>query len=630
MPLKTTLFFILTFTFFTLRAQDFTQVSESWQAILDKKEGSVEIVWSTLEPFIYKDEAGNLKGIEADFLRDFFSFLEKKYKVRIKIRWRQVNQFSEIEPLIKNRTGCYFGVAAFSITEDRKRNVDFMPPYMPDISVLISNANVPIFLNQHEFARYSGNLKSFTAKGSTYEIDLKTLKKTINADFPINYVAANSDLVDVIHNTPNSIAYIDFPIYLKYYEKGYHIKRQFIFKNIRQGYAFILPKKNDWQEPIEAYYRSHFNIVQSKIISRYIGTDNMALLWDLSGGQEISTLRKEKDIQDQKSLEQMLEAEKQKNILTVSIITSLAVFFLLLIVFGILYYRYKIRDKANKVLTLKNEEINQQKAEIEAQRDYIEQKNREISEALAQIQRQKEQLEELNNSKDRFFSIIAHDLRSPINSLLGFTNLLSNYADAMTTEEVKKISNDLNKSLQNVLQLIEDLLTWARSQMNKVEFNPEEISINQIIKEDLELSAILFHKKEIHLEMDIQPDLMAFADPDHFKFVLRNLLTNALKFTKRNGKVSIKAFQDGKFIRVSVKDNGVGMSKEFKEKLFKMDNVKSTTGTDNEKGTGLGLLLCREFIRKNGGDIWVESEEGKGSCFEFYLPASIEKINVLQ
>jgi signal transduction histidine kinase len=392
----------------------------------------------------------------------------------------------------------------------------------------------------------------------------------------------------------------------------------------------MLPKKNDWQEPIEAYYRSHFNIVQSKIISRYIGTDNMALLWDLSGGQEISTLRKEKDIQDQKSLEQMLEAEKQKNILTVSIITSLAVFFLLLIVFGILYYRYKIRDKANKVLTLKNEEINQQKAEIEAQRDYIEQKNREISEALAQIQRQKEQLEELNNSKDRFFSIIAHDLRSPINSLLGFTNLLSNYADAMTTEEVKKISNDLNKSLQNVLQLIEDLLTWARSQMNKVEFNPEEISINQIIKEDLELSAILFHKKEIHLEMDIQPDLMAFADPDHFKFVLRNLLTNALKFTKRNGEVSIKAFQDGKFIRVSVKDNGVGMSKEFKEKLFKMDNVKSTTGTDNEKGTGLGLLLCKEFIRKNGGDIWVESEEGKGSCFEFYLPASIEKINVLQ
>jgi signal transduction histidine kinase len=123
---------------------------------------------------------------------------------------------------------------------------------------------------------------------------------------------------------------------------------------------------------------------------------------------------------------------------------------------------------------------------------------------------------------------------------------------------------------------------------------------------------------------------MAFADPDHFKFVLRNLLTNALKFTKRNGEVSIKAFQDGKFIRVSVKDNGVGMSKEFKEKLFKMDNVKSTTGTDNEKGTGLGLLLCKEFIRKNGGDIWVESEEGKGSCFEFYLPASIEKINVLQ
>jgi signal transduction histidine kinase len=290
------------------------------------------------------------------------------------------------------------------------------------------------------------------------------------------------------------------------------------------------------------------------------------------------------------------------------------------VVVGIVFWiRYRNNTQTNKLLKLKNEEINQQKAEIEAQRDYIEQKNKELSEAFTQIQKQKEQLEELNFTKDKFFSIIAHDLRSPINSLLGFTNLLSNYADAMTTDEVKKISNDLNKSLQNVLQLIEDLLTWARSQMNKVDFKPDKVAVNQVLQEELDLALILFQKKEIDLEAQLQDNLYAFADSDHVKFVFRNLLTNALKFTNRNGKVIAKAYENEKKIYIQVIDNGVGIPQAIQEKMFQLDAIKSTKGTDNEKGTGLGLVLCKEFVRKNGGDIWVESKEGEGSCFTFSL-----------
>ncbi|MCU0436877.1 MAG: ATP-binding protein [Raineya sp.] len=613
-------FFIITFLFVSnISAQNY-KVSESWSEILAKKEGDVEIVWTGLEPFIYQDKNGILKGIEVDLLREFFTFLEKKYKIKIRVRWREVSSFSEVEPLIRSKTGSYFGTSAISITEDRKRAVAFTPPYMPDISVLISHANVPIFVSKEEFIYHRTPLIGFTARGSTYDIDLKALKIDTKNNFSIKYIDNSENLVEIVHSTPNSIAYMDFPIYLKYYEKGYRIKRQFIFKTIRDGYAFILPKHHDWQEPINTFFKSsYFKTVKNDIIRKHIGPENLALLWDLSGGDELKIFKKEYGLQDKNTIKQIVEEEKRKNLFTISIITSIAIFLFLLIIFGVLYYRYKIRDKANKVLTLKNEEINQQKAEIEAQRDYIEQKNKEISDALTQIQKQKEQLEEVNQSKDRFFSIIAHDLRSPINSLLGFTNLLSNYADAMTTDEVKKISNDLNKSLQNVLQLIEDLLTWARSQMNKVDFKPENVSINQIIREDLELSNILFQKKEIFLKTEVEPDLYAFADADHVKFVLRNLITNALKFTNRNGEVCIKAFNKGKFIQIDVKDNGVGMPPEFKEKLFKMDTVKSTTGTDNEKGTGLGLLLCKEFIKKNGGDIWVDSKENEGSCFSFTL-----------
>jgi signal transduction histidine kinase len=491
---------------------------------------------------------------------------------------------------------------------------------MPDISVLISHTQVPIFTTHEDFVKQSYTYTAFTARNSTYEKDLQTLKNEYKAKFKIVYVQENEDLVEMVHTNPNSIAYVDLPIYLKYLEKGYQIKRQFIFKKVREGYAIILPKNHDWHEPVKEFFGGHhFQAYRQEVVKNYLGAKNMGILWDLSGGQETSILGAEKIAEDKKRLEEALELEKQKNLFANTIISVVVVVSVGIIAVGIFLYRYRIRSRANKILTIKNEEIRQQKAEIEAQRDYIEEKNKEISQALEQIQKQNEQLEELNFTKDKFFSIIAHDLRSPINSLLGFTNLLSNYADSMTTEEVKKISNDLNKSLHNVLQLIEDLLTWARSQMNKVDFKPDKLALNQVLQEELDLALILFQKKEIDLEAQLQADLQAFADADHIKFIFRNLLTNALKFTNRNGKVIAKAYENEKKIYIQVIDNGVGIPQAIQEKMFQLDAIKSTKGTDNEKGTGLGLVLCKEFVRKNGGDIWVESKEGKGSCFTFFL-----------
>lgn len=599
------------------------QVSGSWKEILEKKQGNVEVVWSGLDPFIYKEKIGNkdtIRGIEADILRSFFYFVEKKYSIKLRINWREVPFFADVLPTVAQSKGCYFGASAISITDARKKLIDFTPSYMPDISILISNSQVPIYTNREDLARDISKYVAFTSHNSTYEKDLKKLQQDFKVNFPIRYVAENEDLVDIVSKNSLAIAYVDLPIYLKYLEKGYPIKRQFLFKNVREGYAILLPKNHDWQEPVKEFFESYsFKTYRQEAVKKYLGVKNMEILWDLSGGQETSILGREKIIEDKKRVEEALELEKQKTLFAQTIIVTIVVAFALVVIGGIFLYRYRSRSKANQILTVKNEEIRQQKAEIEAQRDYIEQKNKEISEALGQIQKQKEQLEELNFTKDKFFSIIAHDLRSPINSLLGFTNLLSNYADAMTTEEVKKISEDLNKSLQNVLQLIEDLLTWARSQMNKVDFKPEQISVNDIIREDIELSNILFQKKEIALETEISPHLQAFADADHVKFVLRNLVTNALKFTNRNGKVSIKAFEQDKMIWIQVLDNGVGIPQEIQDKMFQLDAIKSTKGTDNEKGTGLGLVLCKEFVRKNGGDIWVKSQEGEGSCFTFSL-----------
>jgi signal transduction histidine kinase len=614
-------------------AQDTLKIpiaSSSWKEILTNKRGKVVILWTRLEPFIYKEIKGKdtlISGIEADLLKEFFKLISREYKVKIDLVWQEVPYFNQVLTLISQKKGCYVGAAAFSITEERKENVDFFLNYLPDISVMICNEAVPLYLDTNEFYKNAHKYVAYTAIGSTYEKDLLSLQKKIKELYPqtppfeIRYAQETENLIDLISNNSKAFGYVDLPIYLQYYQKKYNIKRQFLFKNIREGNAFMLPKNHDWHEPIKRITNSaQFTLAKNRVLKAYLGQKNLEVVYDIYGGRgEQNIMQKEKAIQDQLLLEKQLENEKQHRLWLTSVIVAITIIFAILVVLGIYYYRYYIRERDNQILRIKNEEIEQKKAEIEAQRDEIEEKNKKISEALWQIQEQKKQLEELNESKDKFFSIIAHDLRSPINSLLGFTSLLSNYADAMTKEEVKKISNDLNLSLKNVLQLIEDLLTWARSQMGRVEFNPKVMVLNEVIREELELSAILFEKKEISLKYEIQPLLMTYADPNHVKFVLRNLLTNALKFTSRKGNVWLRAYEQNNKIWVEVEDNGVGMPDSLKEKLFQIGGVKSSKGTDNEQGTGLGLLLCKEFIRKNNGEIWAESEEGKGSKFIFTL-----------
>ncbi len=618
-------------------AQDTLKIqaaSSSWKEISTQKRGKVVILWTRLEPFIYKEIKGKdtlISGIEADLLKEFFKLINKEYQVKIDLVWQEVSNFNEVLTTIsQKKEGCYIGAAAFSITSERRKNVDFFLNYLPDIAVMICNEAVPLYLDTNDFYKDAHKYIAYTAIGSTYEKDLLNLQSKIKKFYPetplfeIRYAQETENLIDLISNNSKAFGYIDLPIYLQYYQMKYRIKRQFLFKSIREGNALMLPKNHDWHEPIQKIISSaQFTVIKNKVLQKYLGQKNLEMVYDIYGGRgEQSIIQREKAIQDQLLLEKQLENEKQQRLWLTSIVIAISIIFVILIALGIYYYRYYIRERDNQILRIKNEEIEQKKAEIEAQRDEIEEKNKKISQALWQIQKQKKQLEELNESKDKFFSIIAHDLRSPINSLLGFTNLLSNYADAMTKEEVKKISNDLNLSLKNVLQLIEDLLTWARSQMGRVEFNPKVIVLNEIIREELELSAILFEKKEISLKYEIQPLLMIYADPNHVKFILRNLLTNALKFTNKKGNVWVRAYEQNNKIWVEVEDNGLGMPDSLKEKLFQIGSVKSSKGTDNEQGTGLGLLLCKEFVRKNNGEIWVESEEGKGSKFIFTLNKS--------
>jgi signal transduction histidine kinase/ligand-binding sensor domain-containing protein len=230
------------------------------------------------------------------------------------------------------------------------------------------------------------------------------------------------------------------------------------------------------------------------------------------------------------------------------------------------------------------------------------------------------ELHELNASKDKFFSIIAHDLKNPFNTIIGFSELLKEEIKSGDLLNLEKYAGLINASAVQTMRLLENLLEWANSQRGKILFKPIINDVSEIINEELFLLNDPAAKKNVELISSLPANLFVCADKNMFKTIIRNLLSNAIKFTPKNGKVEVGASINGKYTEISVSDTGIGMSKETLTKLFRIDGNLSTPGTENEKGTGLGLLLCKEFIEKHGGKIWVESEIGKGSTFRFILP----------
>ncbi len=244
----------------------------------------------------------------------------------------------------------------------------------------------------------------------------------------------------------------------------------------------------------------------------------------------------------------------------------------------------------------------------------------ELKEYETALKNSKEELSKLIIQKDKLFSIIAHDLRSPFTGLLGFASLLIDDFDNTSKSEKLLYITNINVSLKNLLSLIDNLLDWARLNLDKVNFDPKNIAINILIDSVFNSLSIVAKNKNILLKTESEKVYNIYADPDMIETVIRNLVSNAIKFTNENGTIQISKTDEGNELIICVEDNGIGLRREMIENLFKDDNQKTTYGTNDEKGTGLGLLICKEFVEMNCGKIWVESELGKGSKFYFTLP----------
>ncbi|MGD9994896.1 MAG: ATP-binding protein [Salinivirgaceae bacterium] len=245
-----------------------------------------------------------------------------------------------------------------------------------------------------------------------------------------------------------------------------------------------------------------------------------------------------------------------------------------------------------------------------------------LEEEKENIKTQKKQLEDVNATKDKFFTIIAHDLKNPFSTVISISDLLIQKQEKIAPEQAHEYIKQINKYSRGAFNLLENLLQWAKSQTGSLKISFKRANISEIVNEVVELLDVNASQNQIKVETSIGKHLHAYIDVDMVKTIFRNLLSNALKFTPKNGLVRIEAKEDGDMLQLKVWDNGKGIEPELLNQLFKID-MKQHLSQEDAPGTGLGLIICKEFVLKNGGEIWAESEVNKETTFYFTLPKAL-------
>ena len=369
-------------------------------------------------------------------------------------------------------------------------------------------------------------------------------------------------------------------------EIGKTLNKIDLLVKIYERLSNLYEKQNNYKESL-AYFKL-FKTEFDKLAGEKSSNKVMELEFEHQKAKEL----KEKEIQ--------LEKEKSQNNLFILISISFALLVLIL-VFIILY-----RQRASQVLENKNTEIEKQKAQLELKTEELNKKNLELN--------------EVNQTKDKFFSILAHDLKNPFAVLINYTSMLKDEYHILSDEDKIDMISKTNSVSNNSFQLLENLLTWARTQTGSITINNTIVDLKSTVLEVITLFNDIANHKKIELNISLEDNLAIVSDEDMLRTIFRNLISNAIKFSFSNSKIDIVLKKEGNTIVFKVKDYGTGMCEETKNGLFRIDVSVSKQGTNREKGTGLGLIMTNEFIQKINGRILVESELNNGSTFSVVLP----------
>ncbi len=267
--------------------------------------------------------------------------------------------------------------------------------------------------------------------------------------------------------------------------------------------------------------------------------------------------------------------------------------------------------------------LDRQKRELNLQNALLEKEIFERKKIEQSLRESEQKLQELNKTKDKFFSILAHDLRNPFNTIMGFSELLLTQKEFIPQDKADHFYKLINDASKSAFSLLSNLLEWSRSQTGNISFMPIPFNMAEIVSESIKLLEATAAKKTIKLISEFSERVDVYADMNMITTILRNLISNAIKFSFEESYITIGSEKQNGMVHIFVKDNGIGLKEEDVGKLFRIDTNKSTPGTQNETGTGLGLILCKEFVERNGGKIWVESIYKQGSKFIFSVPPKI-------
>jgi signal transduction histidine kinase len=570
------------------------QDDPSWADIKHKKKGIVTAYWHESRPFVYRDKRGQMQGIEYDILQGFPKFLKDKKGIDLRIIWKEGKSFSDTYSSIRDNQRATFGASAFSITEKRNKEVDFSPPYMSDISVLITSEQIPIMKNMEEFNAVIPKLTAVTIEETTYEQELMRLQKQGNLPFEIRYIPSSENIVETVAASDSSFGFIDLPVYMMLFKENpsIKIKRQNLLPIKREGYALLIHEDSDWAEAIQEYFSNPaFKSDLEKIISKYIDLDLYHFVEGLavhSDDDIVMLLTKEKEIQYKDLVgktAQVMEETRKRNFFIV--LMSVTLFFLILTA-----VQYRKR--------------NEQKEQIEEQRKSIEEKS-------VQLEHRNNHLLALDEEKNNLIKILAHDLRTPINQIQGLAQLVMLENQAMAAEQKKLVTQIVDTSLR-VNKMITQLLD-VDSLDNRVTILMDDVNVRALagkVVADFEKQAL---NKAIHLSFHpLCGNCHIKADSVFLIQILENLISNAIKFSPKGKRVQVMVQETNKIL-ITVKDEGPGMTKEDLKNLFKKFQKLSARPTAGEDSFGLGLSIVKKYVDLMGGRVWCEAKPGNGTTF---------------
>jgi signal transduction histidine kinase len=581
--------FIFLFGVYTCLAQD------TWQEVKNSGKGSIKIYWDESKPFIFRDNTGKMAGIEGEIIAGFKNYLKAKYNVTLTVNWVDAKSFDNTYTAIRDKQESgSFGASAFSITPGRLQEVDFSPPYMADLSVLITSKNVPIVNSLEEFNSVFSNLKAITIKQTTYEHDLLKMQHQGNLHFEIHYIPSHENILRTIEKVDNSFGFIDLPVYMMLFnnDPSINVKRQNFFPIKREGYAFIYPKNSDWNLILKEYFDDvEFKSNLPKIIGRYIDIELFHFVESLAvqSNEQVTLLTKEKEIQQKDLLEKARQIAQETRTRNFLIVFTAIVSVCLIIIIRLYQKR------------------NEQKEKIEAQGKNIELKSQ-------QLEKRNEHLIALNEEKNNLVKILAHDLRTPINHMQGLAHLL--LINTNLTEDQKMLIQQITDASLRLNKMISNILDIDAIENNRVKIFIDDVVISPLVRQVVKSFETQASRKNISLEYFTTCDNCVIKVDSLFIIqIMENLISNAIKFLERGKKITVKVEQCNEDVHISVTDNGPGLTPDDMKILFRKFQRLSATATAGENSTGLGLSIVKRYVELMNGKVWCESIPEKQTSF---------------